>query len=87
VTAASIYRAWVNGEFLDTVRLVARTDVPVVKMGPLGTPSSGRNLVAIEVAGYNVNSLLPGQPPSFVQAEVISKWQYSRSHGWDGVPV
>ncbi len=73
VAASSLYRAFVNGEFVghgpargphayfrvDEWDLTARL-VP------------GENLVAIEVAGYNVNSFYLLDQPSFIQAEVVA---------------
>ncbi len=71
VTASSVYRAMVNGEF--------------VGYGPARGPHGwyrvdewdlkphlrpGRNVVALEVAGYNTDGYYPINQPSFVQAEV-----------------
>ena len=72
VAAATIYRAWINGE--------------LVAYGPARGPKgfyrvdlidlsdnikTGANLVAIEVAGYNSNSYYVLDQPSFLQAEVL----------------
>jgi len=72
ITAWTVYRAFVNGVFCG--------------YGPARGPHGyfrvdewdvtdrlvpGRNLVAIEVAGYNVNSYYLIDQPSFLQAEVL----------------
>jgi alpha-L-rhamnosidase len=72
IAAATIYRAWVNG------RLVARGPA----RGPHGyyrvdmidvskELKSGKNVIAIEVAGYNANSYYVLDQPSFLQAELL----------------
>jgi alpha-L-rhamnosidase len=73
VTASTLYHAWVNGRF--------------VGHGPARGPHGwfrvdewslakhlvrGRNVVAIEVAGYNANSYYVLDQPSFLQAEVVA---------------
>ena len=73
VAAATVYRAWVNGQF--------------VGLGPARGPHGyyrvdvwnlsqqlrpGANVIAIEVAGYNANSYYLLDQPSFLQAEVTS---------------
>ncbi len=74
IAASSDYRAWVNGEFLGHGPCVAahgffRVDEYDLKDRLV----KGRNIIAIEAAGYNVdNFYLPNQP-SFVQAEVTSR--------------
>jgi alpha-L-rhamnosidase len=72
IAAATVYRAFVNGEFLGH--------------GPARGPHGhfridrwdldahlrpGENVIAIEVAGYNSNSYYVLDQPSFVQAEVV----------------
>ena len=74
ITGSTIYRIFVNGNFSG--------------YGPARGPhcyyrvdewnitknlNPGDNLVAIEVAGYNVNSYYTLDQPSFLQAEVISE--------------
>lgn len=88
VTASSLYRAWLNGEFLGH--------------GPARGPHgffridewdlSGRlrpsgNLVAIEVAGYNANSYYLLDQPSFFQAEVVSGGKVIASTAGEGAPM
>ncbi len=72
VAAATIYRAWLNGELV--AHGPARGPhgfyrVDVIDLSPQLKP--GRNVVAIEVAGYNANSYYTLDQPSFLQAEVL----------------
>jgi alpha-L-rhamnosidase len=86
VAAATIYRAWLNGQF--------------VGYGPARGPhgyfrvdewdlsprlTAGKNLVAIEVAGYNCNSYYLLDQPSFCQAEVTAGDRVLASTAGDGV--
>jgi alpha-L-rhamnosidase len=72
ITGASIYRVSVNGRFAAhgparTAHGFARVDE--LLLDDLLVP--GCNLLAIEVAGYEVNSYYVAGQPSFLQAEVI----------------
>jgi alpha-L-rhamnosidase len=73
IAASTVYRVWLNGSF--------------VAIGPARGPhgyyrvdeldlsrhvKAGQNVLAIEVAGYNVNSYDILDQPSFLQAEVIT---------------
>ena len=71
VTGASIYRVTLNGEFLAHGPARAGHGFARVDAIPLrGRLRRGANVVAIEVAGYEVdNYALPNQP-SFIQAEI-----------------
>ncbi len=73
LTASCDYRAWVNGEFLGHGPCVAGFGyfrVDEHNIGKMLKP--GDNIIAIEVAGYNIdNYYLPNQP-SFLQAEITS---------------
>ena len=70
VTGASVYRIWLNGQFLGHgparcghgYYRVDEWTLPVVE---------GKNLIAIEAAGYNANSFAYLDQPSFIQAEVL----------------
>ncbi len=71
VTASTLYRCYVNGEFAGHgpargphghFRVDERDITPWLK--------PGKNIVAIEVAGYNANAYYVLDQPSFVQAEV-----------------
>ena len=73
VAAATIYRAWLNGEFIGHGPARAghgHFRVDEWQLSPKLKP--GKNLVAIEVAGYNCNSYYLLDQPSFCQAEVVA---------------
>ena len=73
VAAATIYRAWVNGEFAGYGP--ARGPHGYYRVDEWDVTDKlhrGKNLVAIEVAGYNVNSYYLLDQPSFLQAEITS---------------
>jgi len=71
VAAASIYRAWLNGEFLGCGPARGPHGYYRVDEWDLsGKLKPGKNLVAIEVAGYNCNSYYLLDQPSFLQAEI-----------------
>ena len=73
VAAATIYRAWVNGEFLGCGPARGPHGYFRVDQWDLsGKLKPGKNLVAIEVAGYNANSYYLLDQPSFLQAEVVA---------------
>ncbi len=82
LTASTLYRVTCNGEF--------------VGHGPTRGPhgyyrvdhweldpylQAGKNVVAIEVAGYNVNSYYLLDQPSFLQAEIVSNNRVLASTG------
>ena len=46
----------------------------------------GKNFVAVEVAGYNVNAFYVMNEPSFIQAEVVTDSEVLASTGGDGQP-
>ncbi len=73
VTGSTLYRVFVNGQWVACGP--ARTAhgwfrVDEWPIGSLLTP--GTNVVAIEVAGYNVNSFAYLDQPSFLQAEICA---------------
>lgn len=73
VTGSTFYRALVNGEFAG--HGPARTSHGWFRVDewPIGQLlRSGTNIVAIEVAGYNVNSFAYLDQPSFLQAEILA---------------
>jgi alpha-L-rhamnosidase len=73
VTASSIYRAFLNGEFLGYGPARAAHGYYRVDEWDLTEKAQpGKNLIAIEVAGYNINSYYLLNQPSFLQAEVVS---------------
>ncbi len=72
LTASTRYRAWVNGRFCGCGPARAGHGyyrIDEWDITPLLT--KGRNVVAIEVAGYNANSYYLLDQPSFLQAEVL----------------
>ena len=73
LTASTIYRAWLNGEFLGYGPARGPHDWFRMDEWDLrGKLRQGDNVVAIEVAGYNCNSFYLLDQPSFLQAEVVS---------------
>jgi hypothetical protein len=87
VAAATIYRAWLNGEFLGCGPARGPHGYFRVDEWNLsGKLAPGKNLVAIEVAGYNCNSYCLLDQPSFCQAEVIAGDRVLASTAGDGVP-
>src|SRR5579863_21236 len=85
VAGATLYRIYLNGEFFawgpargphDCFR-VDSWDITLLL-------SEGRNLLCIEVAGYNVNSYYVLNQPSFLRAEVTSNSSVLASTGGAG---
>lgn len=73
VAASSIYRATVNGQFLGHGPARGpRGFYRVDEWDLTGKLSGEKNLIAIEVAGYNSNSYYLFDQPSFLQAEVVA---------------
>jgi alpha-L-rhamnosidase len=73
VAASSLYRAWLNGEFL--AHGPARGPRGFFRMDEWDITARlrpGRNILAIEVAGYNVNGYYLLDQPAFLQAEVAA---------------
>lgn len=72
VTASSFYRLFINGEFVN--HGPARCGHGYYRVDELDLTDRlclGRNSIAIEAVGYNVNSFYSLDQPSFVQAEVF----------------
>lgn len=73
VTASIVYRAFLNGSFWGYGPARGPHDhFRVDEYDLTDDLRSGKNLVAIEVAGYNVNSYYLLDQPAFLQAEVLS---------------
>ena len=73
-SASSIARVWLNGEFLcyGPARGPHGTDrVDVIPLA--GRVKNGRNVLAFEVAGYNVESYYLLNEPAYLAAEVRSR--------------
>jgi len=86
VTASSLYRAFVNGEFFGYGPARAPHGwfrVDLWDLTPYLRP--GNNVVAIEVAGYNVNSYYVLDQPSFLQAEVTAQGKVLASTAGTGM--
>ncbi len=89
VTAASAYRAFLNGRFVGwgparAAHGYARVDE--WDLSPLLRP--GENLVAVEAVGYNVNSYYWPEQPAFVRAEVVAGGRVlaaTGAHGFEAV--
>jgi len=73
ITASTLYRVFLNGEFLGYGP--ARACHGYFRIDDYDLSKrviNGENIIAIEVAGYNVNSYYTMDQPSFLQAEVES---------------
>ncbi|MDR2468962.1 MAG: hypothetical protein LBD27_00560 [Tannerella sp.] len=71
VTASTLYRVYLNGEFLGSGPARAAHGYYRVDEYALNARlKDGENIVAFEVAGYNVNTFYTLDQPSFLQAEV-----------------
>ncbi len=82
ITASTLYRAYLNGNFLG--HGPARGPHGFFRIDELDLRKllrPGSNLLAIEVAGYNVNSYYFPQHPSFLQAEVVQQGKVLVSTG------
>ncbi len=84
ITASTLYRISINGEYLGygparTAQGFFRVDSYDLSK----SMKSGENIVAIEVAGYNVNTYYTLDQPSFLQTEVESKGKILLATGSD----
>jgi alpha-L-rhamnosidase len=86
VTGSSVYRIHLNGAFLGYGPVRGPHGYSRVDEWDLaGRLGSGVNVIAIEVAGYNVNSYYLLDQPAFLQAEVAAEGQVLASTaGGDG---
>ena len=71
IAASSLYRAYLNGQFIGHGPARGPHGFYRVDEWPLGSYLRGRNVLAIEVAGYNVNSFYLLDEPAFLQAEIV----------------
>lgn len=72
IAGATIYKIWLNGEFLGFGPARGPHGFYRVDEWQLqGRLKNGENLIAIEVAGYNCNSYYLLDQPSFLQAEIV----------------
>ncbi|MBI5094682.1 MAG: hypothetical protein HZB26_19880 [Candidatus Hydrogenedentes bacterium] len=85
LTASTLYRLYVNG--VHTGYGPARGPHGFYRLDELDITdrlAPGANVVAVEVAGYNVNSYYLIDQPSFLQAEVTSNGKVIASTAGDG---
>lgn len=76
ITASTLYRVFLNGEFLGYGPARAGHGYYRVDEYDLSQKvRKGENIVAVEVAGYNINTFYTLDQPSFLQAEVLSGGQ------------
>jgi len=84
-TGSTLYRVWLNGEFLaHGPARAAHGFYRVDELDITDRLKPGANLVAFEVAGYNVNSFYLLDQPSFLQAEVVADGKVLASTGGTG---
>ncbi len=84
ITASTIYRIFLNGEFLGYGPARAAHGFFRVDEYDLGKKvKPGQNVLAIEVAGYNVNTYYTLDQPSFLLAEVEAEGQIVLATGTD----
>jgi alpha-L-rhamnosidase len=72
IAASSLYRVYLNGQFIGHGPARGPHGYYRVDEWPLDLRGA-KNVLAIEVAGYNVNSYYLLNEPAFLQAEVISE--------------
>ena len=76
ITASTLYRVFLNGEFLGYGPARACHDYYRVDEYDISKKVlKGENILAVEVAGYNINTYYTLDQPSFLQAEVLSNGQ------------
>lgn len=84
ITASTLYRVYLNGEFLGYgPARAAHGYFRVDEYNLSKRVRKGVNIVAVEVTGYNVNSYYTLDQPSFLQAEVQSDGQIILATGSD----
>jgi alpha-L-rhamnosidase len=85
ITASTLYRVYLNGEYVGYGPARAAHGYFRVDEYELGKlVKKGENILAVEVAGYNVNSYYTLDQPSFLQAEVQLEGQIILATGTDG---
>lgn len=84
IAGSSIYRIYLNGEFAGHGPARGPHGYYRIDEWPLTGIKSSGNILAIEVAGYNVNSFYLLDQPSFIQAEVVSEGNVLASTAGDG---
>ncbi|GHV51806.1 hypothetical protein FACS1894181_14210 [Bacteroidia bacterium] len=82
ITASTLYRVFVNGEFTGSgPARAAHGYYRVDEYNISKYLKAGENIVAVEVAGYNVNAYSTLDQPSFLQSEVIAGGQVALATG------
>lgn len=88
IAASTVYRAWLNGELIGHGPARGPHGYYRVDQRDLSERlRPGKNLIAIETAGYNSNSYYLLDQPSFLQAEVVSGDRVLASTAGDGTPI
>lgn len=86
MTGSSLYRVYVNGAFVQQGPARAAHEYYRVDLLDItGHLNKGANIVAVEVAGYNVDSYYLLNQPAFLQAEVVADEKVLASTGGEGV--
>jgi len=86
IAASSLYRGWLNGEFL--CHGPARGPHGFYRVDEwdlTGKLAKGKNLIAFEVAGYNINGFYLIDQPAFIQAEIVADGKVLASTNGKGV--
>ena len=84
-TGATMCRVFLNGEFFAYGPARGPHGFVRVDEWPLGTRiKPGKNVLAIEVAGYCCNSFYTIRQPSFLQAEVVANGRVLAATGTEG---
>lgn len=85
ITGSSLYRVFINGEYLGYGPARASHGYYRVDEYDLSSHlKEGDNIVTVEVAGYNVNSFYTLDQPSFLQAEIRDGDQVLLATGGEG---
>ncbi len=85
VAAATLYRMYLNGHFIGSGPARAAHGYYRIDEFPVSDIiREGENILAIEVAGYNVNSYYTLDQPSFLLAEMSLDGQVVRATGSEG---
>lgn len=86
ITGSSVYRIYINGQFAGYGPARGPHEYYRIDEWDItGYMKPGKNLTAVEAAGYNVNSYYFLDQPSFIQAEIVSEGKTLASTGGDGV--
>lgn len=86
ITGSTSYRVLLNGRVIAMGPARGPHGYYRLDELPLSDCRPGRNVIAIEAAGYNVNNYAWPDQPSFVQAEVVSFDRVLASTAGQGVP-